>query len=164
LGNYNFDKDLLTAKKTERYVGDLIMSKGATAIAYNHDGDYDLMVRMHSGEVITFEIKEDFMTGTTGNIALEFESRGKPSGIQRSKADFYIYVTHMKDCIVQYTLLHTSTLKEMIKTKQYITIITGGDKDSQTKFYIFKDYVFLKNGKLFHQTGIQESNGTIKEQ
>lgn len=156
MGNYNFDKDLLTAKKTEKYVGDLIMSKGATAIAYNHDGDYDLMVRMRSGEVITFEIKEDFMTGKTGNIALEFESRGKPSGIQTSKADFYIYVTHMKDCIVQYTLFHTPTLKEIIKSKLYTSIITGGDEGSQTRFYIFKDSVFLKNGKIIHQIGASQ--------
>lgn len=37
------------------------------------------------------EVKTDFMAHETGNIALEYESRGKPSGISVTEADFYAY-------------------------------------------------------------------------
>lgn len=37
------------------------------------------------------EVKTDFMAQETGNIALEYESRGKPSGIAVTEADFYAY-------------------------------------------------------------------------
>lgn len=37
------------------------------------------------------EVKTDFMAQETGNIALEYESRGKPSGISITEADFYAY-------------------------------------------------------------------------
>lgn len=37
------------------------------------------------------EVKTDFMAHETGNIAIEYESRGKPSGIAVTEADFYAY-------------------------------------------------------------------------
>lgn len=38
------------------------------------------------------EVKRDYKAGETGNIFLEFESRGKPSGLNTSEADYWIFV------------------------------------------------------------------------
>lgn len=37
------------------------------------------------------EVKTDFLAQETGNVAIEFQSRGKPSGIAVTQADYYAY-------------------------------------------------------------------------
>jgi hypothetical protein len=55
------------------------------------------------------EVKTDFMTKNTGNIAVEFESRGKPSGIAVTKADHWAF--HISDkCTI---VIETERLKEL---------------------------------------------------
>lgn len=150
MGNYNFNQDLHTAQKTENDVGLILKYKGANTVSFNSDGDYDIMANFN-GKVLTFEVKEDFKVGVTGNIAVEFESREKPSGIQTSKADYYIYALHMKNCIVEYIMFKTETLRKIIASHHYFKIVTGGDENSKTKFYLFKDVEIIKYGKLIHQ-------------
>jgi hypothetical protein len=41
---------------------------------------------------VTLEVKKDDWTTRSGNIAIEFESRGKPSGILTTKSDFWCQV------------------------------------------------------------------------
>lgn len=43
-------------------------------------------------ETVKVEVKKDDWTTKTGNIAIEFECRGKPSGISITKADFWCHV------------------------------------------------------------------------
>ena len=66
---------------------------------YNSDFKYDLEVGK-VGEVMlseilsdsTIEVKRDFWVGRTGNLAIEFESRGKPSGIATTKASHWCFI------------------------------------------------------------------------
>lgn len=44
-----------------------------------------------TGDINSVEIKHDYKTCETGNIYLEFESRGKPSGIFTTKANWYLF-------------------------------------------------------------------------
>lgn len=37
------------------------------------------------------EVKTDRMTHKTGNVFIEYESRGKPSGIATTDADYWVY-------------------------------------------------------------------------
>ena len=53
--------------------------------------DYDLVIGQQGEKLVDnifknskVEVKRDFWTGTTGNIAVEFESRNKPSGISKT--------------------------------------------------------------------------------
>jgi hypothetical protein len=55
------------------------------------------------------EVKTDFMTKNTGNIAVEFESRGKPSGIAVTKADHWVFHIPNKCTII----VETNRLKEL---------------------------------------------------
>lgn len=44
--------------------------------------------KLFSGEE-AIEVKRDFKISETGNVAIEFECRGKPSGIAVTKSDWY---------------------------------------------------------------------------
>jgi hypothetical protein len=72
-----------------------------TQLRYGNDKaqnfDIDLL-RGLNGEVEALdiltgklEVKTDFRAYKTGNIAIEIESYGKPSGIQTSEADWWIF-------------------------------------------------------------------------
>lgn len=65
---------------------------------YNSDFKYDLKVGqvkekelgdIFSGSLV--EVKHDLKALMTRNIFVEYESRGKPSGISTSKAEWYCY-------------------------------------------------------------------------
>ena len=66
---------------------------------YNGDFRYDLKVG-HRGERYlaavlegaTIEVKSDSWMARTGNIAIEFESRGKPSGLAVTEADYWCFI------------------------------------------------------------------------
>lgn len=66
---------------------------------HNNDFKYDLKVGQIGEQLIasiftdkTIEVKRDSWIGRSGNIAIEYESRGKPSGIATSKADYWIII------------------------------------------------------------------------
>ena len=52
--------------------------------------DWDVKLTIW-GREITYEVKRDFKSQETGNIALEIKCNWKPSGIFASKADYIIY-------------------------------------------------------------------------
>lgn len=65
---------------------------------YNNDFKYDLKVGQAKeeelGEIFnskTIEVKYDLQALKTGNVYVEYYSRGKPSGISTSKAEYYCF-------------------------------------------------------------------------
>ena len=89
--------------------------------------DYDLVIGQKGEKLVdhifknaTVEVKRDFWTGTTGNIAVEFESRGKASGISKTKSDYYAFVLaeQFRDEVI--IIIKTSRLKEIYLRKQTI--------------------------------------------
>lgn len=146
MGNYKFSEDLKVAKKTEREVGELLEKfYNAEIKEFKENSDYDILVDIE-GKEYKFEVKEDFMCVDTGNVALEFECRGKPSGIAISDADYYIYKLVMKNG-PEYIMHSTKELKSMIEKKKYFRIVVGGDKGSNTMNYLFKYSAFVRGGK-----------------
>lgn len=103
MGQYDFKKDLERAATTEKYVAERM---GKELFCYNFesnkDGKYDMRYCTPLGYYETLEVKEDLMWEKTGNIAVEIESRGKPSGICSSMADKWCYVLG-KDLWFAYT-------------------------------------------------------------
>jgi len=56
------------------------------------------------------EVKTDFIAKDTGNVFIEYECRGKPSGIAKTNADFYcIAVEHLL------IILPTDKLKDIVR-------------------------------------------------
>lgn len=147
MGKYNFEEDLAVAVKTEQTVAEILVGYyDAKIIEFGKTNSHDIIAEI-DGDSLSFEVKEDFGCVWSGNVALEYKSRGKLSGINTSKADFYIYVIHAKDEIV-YVQFPTQTLKNMIANKRYFRTANGGDPGSNTMIYLFKYEVFVKYGTI----------------
>ena len=72
------------------------------------------------------ECKADRLTVKTGNLFLEIESRGKPSGIHTTKSKYYaicLWVEKRKD--QTWVLVPTKILKKLMKS---YPIKAGGDR------------------------------------
>jgi hypothetical protein len=148
MANYKFNKDIIVAKKTEEEVAGILEKLyDAKILAYNNDNRYDLLVNI-KGKELKVEIKEDMMGETTGNVGLEFYSRGKDSGIRTTQADYYIYKLHTKDHGIQFVLHSVDTLRKMVDNAEFFRIVDGGDPGSHSFNYLFKYNMFVKRGKI----------------
>lgn len=133
-GAYNFNKDLQSNYAVEMEFKTLIESrKDVKTVTSNDNYKYDLKVEKRDGKSYTLELKNDMLSAVTGNIGVEFESRGKPSGIARSEANWWVY--KLSD---GYWMISAAKLRKLIDDEKYFTIKSGGDEGSNTKMYLFK--------------------------
>ena len=81
------------------------------------------------------EVKtERDMWKRTGNIAIEFESRGRPSGIAATEADYWFHNLAIGDDIVMTLVFPTKTLRNYI-AKIMPKMVRGGDNNT-SKLYL----------------------------
>jgi len=94
---------------------------------------YDLKVGQTAekeiGEMLSkkkIEIKKDMLAKKTGNVFVEYMSRGKPSGVAKSEADYFCFV--VENLIIFYP---TQLLREMIEPlKKTRADVRGGDNNT----------------------------------
>jgi hypothetical protein len=159
MANYNFEMDLPVAKKTEHEVADLLVKLfGVEILGFEDSNKYDVLVRWKTNRAfheegkpdyrdIKIEVKEDFLGEQTGNVGLEFECRGKPSGIQVTESDYYIYKLHTKNHGIEFIMHPTGVIKQMVEDKLYFRTVNGGDPGSNSMNYLFRYDVFISTGK-----------------
>lgn len=83
------------------------------------------------------EVKtERDMWKSTGNIVIEFESRGRPSGIAATEAGYWFHNLAIGDNIVMTLVFPTKTLKNYI-VKNNPRMVRGGD-DMTSRLYLIK--------------------------
>ena len=71
------------------------------------------------------EIKCDKMCIRTGNVFVEFEDRGKPSGISLSKSKYYVFTLYKEERKLQtHIMIPTYRLKKLMKR---YPVKKGGD-------------------------------------
>ena len=79
----------------------------------------------------TIEVKtERNKWHSSGNIAIEIEFRGKPSGLSITKADYWMHVLSLEDEMQMALLFSVSKLKELVKKTIRMPdakIVYGGD-------------------------------------
>lgn len=63
----------------------------------------------------------------TGNIAIEYESYGKPSGIAATEADYWFHNLCMDDEVYATLVFKTDHLKKIINNLDYVKSVNGGD-------------------------------------
>lgn len=133
MGNYNIHIDLPRAKKVEKIVAEELKNLNSAIDKIEHapdekfsDWDLNCTIKDKSEKI---EIKEDQMVSKTGNLFIEIESRGKPSGILTSKADFYIFVAILKDTVDLFKI-PLKELKNMLSKGRLVG--NAGDKNSNT--------------------------------
>lgn len=146
--NYNFDLDLPIAKKTEEQVAKFLIKHAQMKFLGECDTNaYDLKMSTKDDKIVTIEVKEDFTCQRTGNVGVEYECRGKPSGISVSKADAYLYKIHEPNGKKSLYVIATKNLKKMIAEEQYFRVVNGGDPGSNSMNYLFKLDVIKNNFK-----------------
>ncbi len=101
---------------------------------YNSDFRYDLEVGQAGetllGEILSgkkVEVKSDLQAQETGNVFVEYESRGNRSGIATTQAEWYAFVLSGSNI----RLIKTEELK--VLCRKYIGTkrdILGGDNDT----------------------------------
>ncbi len=85
---------------------------------YNSDFKYDLKLgqlgEKHLGKILNgtkIEVKTDYIAGHTGNIFVEYNSRGKDSGIITTQSEWYAYILSNHKII----LISTKELKDLCR-------------------------------------------------
>lgn len=138
MANYNFKKDLIIGENGENVVANDLIKMGGKLISDNKNNKFDLMIQKN-------EIKTDVYCKPhydTGNIFIEFECRGKNSGILVTEAKWFVtYFKHLNE--IWY--IKTSDLLSLIKTSNFRTTQFSGDSGSNTKGYLIPRYAFKEN-------------------
>lgn len=137
MANLNFKLDLKLGNDGETTVTNYLISKGNTLLSTNNDNKYD--VKMLKDNIITtYEIKTDvkvFPMYDTGNMFVEFHSRGKESGVLTSQADWF--VTYFK-YLNEIWFIKTKKLKKLIENNDFPIFENAGDIGSKTHGYLLK--------------------------
>ncbi len=141
----SFKEDLKRGQKVENlfvslYLTNLPYGEEVQDISYCKNKEYDVAITsvVDGGPPIVqrYEIKCDSKSEITNNVAVEVLSRGKPSGLTSSTADWWVFYcySHEKRHF-RWVLLSKETLTNLIKKGGY-TKVTGGDVGSGTEFYL----------------------------
>ena len=107
---------------------------------FNNDSKFDIDLRY--GQKVECKVREA-LEGTievkaerdlwriTGNVAVEFRSRGKPSGIAVTEAKHWCHVLMDGEDVALYILKDTESMKEL--ARYYYrngSVVRGGDDDT----------------------------------
>lgn len=142
----DFKLSLSMGEKGENIVRKFLENKDYIFLSKCEDISHDYKF-IKNGKEYIFEIKTDAghirnnkQTGElyeTGNMAIEYESRGKPSGIKATKAEFFITYYPLLN---ELWLMKTAKLKELIKENEETIkkVEDAGDSNSNTKIYLLK--------------------------
>ena len=148
IGKYNFQEDIETGEQGEGFIKNFLISKGFIFISDNKDNKYDLLMS-YKGNQLKYEIKTDVLLSKkrdTGNLVVEFESRSKPSGINVTQADYYVYyIPKLKEI----WNIKMDNLKLLIENNNFREV-SGGDVGSNTKMYLINREKFKNNFRVYN--------------
>jgi hypothetical protein len=143
MANLDFRTDLKLGNDGEETIIKYLMSKGCLYVDSNDDNRYDRKMIVKGVET-TYEIKTDVKCAPlfdTGNIFIEFESRGKDSGITVTEADWFVtYFQYLNEA----WFIKSDKLKKLILDNDFPTFKDAGDIGSATHGYLIKRKDFKK--------------------
>lgn len=100
---------------------------------YNNDFSHDLEVGQLGEKALAnilenkrVEVKTDLQAKDTGNVFVEFHSRGKPSGIATSNAEYWAFIISSTQIII----IETEKLKALCRQYFHSRATKGGDSDT----------------------------------
>jgi hypothetical protein len=79
-------------------------------------------------EKVKLEVKKDDWVTRSGNVAIEFESRGKPSGIETTESDFWCHVVGHYFILVFPVAFLRKVCKQLKNDPKYVKSM--GDRDT----------------------------------
>ncbi len=72
----------------------------------------------------------------TGNIAIEYECYGKPSGINATESDYWFHNLCIGDETFATIVFDTSSLKRIINNLDYKKSVSGGDNNASRMYLL----------------------------
>jgi phosphoglucomutase len=86
---------------------------------------------------VTVEVKTDRLAAKTGNLAIEFKYKGKPSGILTTKADEWFFVVLEEDGSIRYRFnVPTARLKKIAHGRYKRGYTATGGQDNQSEMVL----------------------------
>ena len=107
-----FDLDLEYGKVREQQVADMLQDK---KIEVNSERD---------------------VWQKTGNIAIEYECYGKPSGINATESDYWFHNLCIGDETFATIVFDTASLKRIINNLDYKKSVSGGDNNASRMYLL----------------------------
>jgi len=144
MAEYSFTKDIVVGEHGELVVIKDLESVGATFITDNKNNRYDIIMNVNN-EDIKYEIKTDVFCkpeNDTGNLFVEYQCRGKYSGILVTEAKWFVtYYEHLRE--IWY--IQTDVLKTLIRDNDIPRTEFSGDAGSNTKGWLLPRYQYKKH-------------------
>ena len=78
----------------------------------------------------------------TGNIAIEYQSWGKPSGIAATEADFWFHNLCVGDDIYATIVFRVDILKKIIDNLDSVRSVSGGDGNASRMYLLNLQKIF----------------------
>ena len=107
-----FDIDLNYGEVREKQVADMLQNKKIEV-----KSERDIMQR-------------------TGNIAVEYESYGKPSGIKATESDYWFHNLCIGNETYATLVFRTDVLRSIIDSLDYTKTVKGGDHNASTMYLL----------------------------
>jgi len=124
----NFDYCLQQAHEDEKLLCTVLEQYGFTNATLNESDEYETLKGYDvtfekDGVTYTGELKTDYQYSQTGNVAVEYEYRNRPSGIFSTTADLWFY--KLGD---EYYVVSPKKIKEYVAThRRSLRFVCGGD-------------------------------------
>ena len=72
----------------------------------------------------------------TGNIAIEYESYGKPSGINATESDYWFHNLCIGEDVFATLVFDTNSLRRIIDNLDYKKSVSGGDNNASRMYLL----------------------------
>jgi hypothetical protein len=136
--HYDFNKDIELGNEGEKVVLNDLISMGAEVVIGSNDNNaYDFAIS-HKGKILYYECKTDFYKDT-GNLFVEVKCRGKESGLNVTKADWF--ATYFKSTN-EIWYIKVDELRELVARFPHRKTENSGDKGSGTEGYLINKAIF----------------------
>jgi len=136
--NTNSEETGLKPTKADRKKFDLDLAFGA----YHEDSLASMLgISSHKVEVKT----ERGMWVDTGNIAIEFESYGKPSGIRATEAEHWVHNLTVNGEVFCRLMFPVDVLTSVIDNLDSHRVVNGGDHNASRMYLLNLEKLFSKD-------------------
>ena len=90
----------------------------------------------------------------TGNIAIEYECYGKPSGINATESDYWFHNLCVGDEVFATLVFDVNSLKRIIDNLDYKKTVSGGDNNASRMYLLNLQKMFSSDViKSFKESG-----------
>jgi hypothetical protein len=139
-----FNDSLSSGKQSENIILKMVQNKYPKAyIKEGYHKEYDIMIPEIDK---TIEVKKDFKSQYTGNVVIEMEMNNRPSGLQTTTADWWVF--HLDETEIVWITLER--LKEMVEFEDYklVEFIGEGDEISKQAYLVPKKDLYMYSNRI----------------